>query len=377
MVFLDNRKGNIVRLFMGMLIILTLVSCSSDRSQESAQAADAGAKPAPQTVPVAVKKVEVGEASSIYATTASLEAEQRADILARTSGVVRKIHFEEGDLVEEGQVILELEDEDQKLNLKMMTIKQRNLEKEYTRLEKVHAQGILSPQDFEVIENRLEESKADVERAELTLSYTKVRAPFSGRLVRRYLDQGAHVQPGTSLFQIMDTTPLLARIHIPANRMGSVRVGQIVDLKIDSNNAQLEGHLRLVSPIVDATTGTVKVTAEISQYPEGTRPGDFAQVSIVTERHQDAMLVQSVAVFEDKGEQILYVAENGKAVRKAVKVGFVERGVTEILSGVQTTDLVVVKGQRNLREGMPVEILEGLDKNPAAATASTAGGGAL
>ena len=117
--------------------------------------------------------------------------------------------------------------------------------------------------------------------------------------------------------------------------------------------------IRELCPIVDETTGTVKVTAEIRKHPPGIRPGDFAEVQIVTERHQGAKLVPSRAVVQDEGESVVYVIANGKAARRVVKPGFVEGDVTEVLSGLEKGELVCVKGQRDLRDGQAVEILEG------------------
>ncbi len=351
-----------------LALSLVLAACGKSEAQPGGPAnagPDAAAPQKPE--PVAVKRVTFGDAKSIFSTTATLEAEQRADVVSRTTGVVRRIEVEEGDMVKKDQVLLTLEDENQKLQLKMAQIKVQNLQKEYQRLKPVHEQGILSAQEFEALESRIEEAQASVELAELNLSYTVVRAPFSGSLTRRYLDQGAAVQPNAALFQIMDTSPLLARIHIPANRMGSVHSGQSVVLTLDSSASELVGKLSLVSPIVDASAGTVKVTAEIANYPAGTRPGDFVQVNVVTESHANAMLVDTVAVFEDKGEQVLYIVVDGKAVRKVVKVGFVERGVTEILAGIDGSEWIVVKGQRNLRDGAAVDVLEGASADATAA----------
>ena len=289
----------------------------------------------------------------------TLEAEHSAEILARTTGIARQLMTEEGDLVEKDQVLLQLENEDQRLNLKQAKLNLEKLRKDHQRQEKMHASGILSPQDFSETQNALALASAEVEKAQLALSYTEIKAPFSGQIIHRHIDNGAHVQPGTMLFEIMDVNPLLAKIHIPANRMGNLALGQDLELYLESTGTKLKGFLRLLSPVVDPTTGTVKVTAEIRDYPPNTRPGDFAEIKIITSRREDAMLVPSVAVFEEKGSQVLYTVVDGKAVRRSVETGFVEQGETEILSGIQATDIIVIKGQRNLRDGVPVEVLEG------------------
>ena len=103
----------------------------------------------------------------------------------------------------------------------------------------------------------------------------------------------------------------------------------------------------------------MKVTAEVHDYPPGTRPGDFAQVRIVTARHERATLVPSRAVFEEQGNDILYVVEDGKAVRRVVETGFVDGDMTEIVDGLAAGELIVVKGQRQLRDGSGVEVIEG------------------
>lgn len=303
----------------------------------------------------------MGDASSYYIATATLEAESHASVLARTTGVVRELRREEGDHVRAGDVLLLLEDEEENYRFQQAEANLRSAQAEHDRRKSMLENGLLSAEEFETTLNTLTVRKAELGLARTTLAYTRVKAPFTGRVVRRHVDRGANVTPGTPLFDVMDDDPLLARVHIPAKRMGFVEIGQAMEIHVDSDNTDLVGIVRLISPIVDATTGTVKVTAEILDAPTGTRPGDFAQVRIVTERHSDVSLVPSVAVFEDQSQQVVYVVEGGVAHRRVVETGFVDGDDTEITSGLAPGEVIVVKGQRQLRDGGGVELLEGPD----------------
>lgn len=360
---MDKINGVIKTLFqptfLGCIALALCLGCGEKADQVAAKPSKDNKPKASKAIPVAVSKVTVGEAVNRYITTAALEAENHARILSRSVGAIREILVEEGDLVETNQVLLRLENDDQMLRLKQAEIKLSQLRQEYDRRVKMKSLGVLAAQEFEDIQNQLETATAEKEVAQLNLSYTEVRAPFSGHIVRRLVDHGANVQSGSELFEIMDIDPLLVRAHVPANRIGNIAVGQEVITYLDSADITLEGKISLVSPIVDPVSGTVKITTEIRQYPAGTRPGDFAEVRFVTARREDAMLVPSIAVFEEQGQNILYVVENGKSAKRQVKVGFTDSGMTEILEGLGLEDLVVSKGQRNLRDGVDVDILEG------------------
>jgi membrane fusion protein (multidrug efflux system) len=258
-----------------------------------------------------------------------------------------------------GEVLLLLEDDEARVRVRQAEANLRKARSEYERGIEMREAELLSAEEFERLENELHLREADLDLAQLELSYTRVSSPLAGRIVRRLVDLGANVSPGTPLFEVMDVEPLLARVHIPAKRMGFVRVGQSVEIRLEGGEEPLEGDVSLVSPIVDPATGTVKVTVEIRDYPPGTRPGDFARVRIVTDRHEGAVLVPSRAIFEEQGESVLYVVEEDQAVRRVVRPGYVDEDRTEILEGVRPGELVVVKGQRQLREGARVEILEG------------------
>jgi membrane fusion protein (multidrug efflux system) len=243
----------------------------------------------------------------------------------------------------------------------------------HERSEKMLAEGLVSNEQYDDTSSQLLAAKAAWELATLELSYTRVQAPFAGRVVHRKVDIGQTVANGTALFTLADMHRLLARVHVPARELRRISTDQPVQLVVDSTGDRLQGRIDLISPVVDPTSGTIKVTVEITEYPPTTRPGDFAEVSIVTDRHTDTLLVPQIAVLTEKGERAVYVADGDTAQRRVVEVGFVDDRHAEILAGLEEGEPVVVQGQRSLSDGQPLTILEPIDLDnqaPAAAVAA-------
>ena len=352
---MNNKAKQKLSLFI--LITSLIVSACGDSSKGGPQN-PSHKKPAAKPIPVEVANPQLGTAAAYYITTATVEPSSDAQVFARTSGVVRNIFREEGDDVKAGEILLQLENDDQKLRVKQAKQKLESAEREYNRLGKMRKAGAVSPTEFEAARTNFETAQTELELAELALSYTQVTAPFDGRLVWREIDLGAHVLNGNLLFRVMAIEPLLVRVHIPSARVGKIAKGQSVDLNVDAVEETLKGEVELVSPIVDPDTGTVKVTIKLSGLSKKVRPGDFTKVKLVTDSRQQAKLLPSVALIEERGEYYLFVEENGKAVRKNIEVGYVIDDRTEVIAGIKMEDRVVVKGQRNLNDGNPIKVVD-------------------
>ena len=374
------------RLLLGAVLAVSLaagVGCAKKKGGAGGQAnaspggagpgaAGAGAPPAEPALPVAAEAAFTGSISSYYTATANLEPDNEAEVLARVSGNVLSLNVEEGDFVHKGDELLHIQDQEYRLRRAQAQAKTTNLIARFDRLKKMWEGKLVAAEEFEAARNDLESAKAEEGLADLDMSYTKVEAPFSGRVTRRLVNVGQNVSSGTPLFVVSDFDPLLARVHVPAKEFRRLKAEQPVELVMDSNKERLKGRIKLVSPIIDPASGTIKVTVEIPTYPDNIRPGDFAQVSIVTENRPHTTLIPKLAAFADKGEQIVYVcAPDSTAERRAVELGFQDDHHAEVVSGLKPGELVVVKGQRALKHGAKIRIMA--DSLSVAAPAEVAG----
>jgi len=317
-----------------------------------------GQRPQQPPVPVAIAAASVGSISSYYTATATLAAEKEAQILARVAGVVESLGCEEGDRVSAGQALLTINNDEYRYRLAQAEANTADMRSRFERLEEMQKQDLVSAEEYESLRNNLKSAEAEEGLARLTLSYANVTAPFHGAVVNRLVDVGQNVNVGTPLFVLSDFDPLLARVFVPAKEFKKLKPDQPVELVVESGRQRLHGRIKLVSPVIDPTSGTIKVTIEIPQYPQGVRPGDFAEVRIVTESRTGSTLVPRIALVTDRGEQVVYVAADSTAERRVVDVGFEDDEFAEILSGVLPDEPVVVKGQRSLEHGSPIKILE-------------------
>lgn len=320
-------------------------------------------------VVVAVSPAELGDIATHYSATATLEPETQAVLLARVNGVVEALLSEEGDQVQTGQELLRIENAEYLYRLRQAEANHARQQARFDRVENMVQQNLVSVEEFEAARSDLAAAEAEEGMARTNLSYTRVVAPFAGRVTLRHVDLGQNLSTGSELFTLADFNPLLARVRVPAREFRRLQQDQPVELVLDSDGTRLQGRITLVSPVIDSSSGTIKVTVEVNEYPAGVRPGDFVEVRVETQRHENRILVPKIAVVNDKGEDVVYVNVDGTAERRVVSLGFVDDHHAEIVEGVGEGEPVVVRGQRSLRHGQPIKVIE--DGDVAAAGASS------
>ncbi len=307
----------------------------------------------PDPVPVEIASVEIRNIRSFIGATATLEPEKQADVIAKIAGEVRSIRVEEGDWVQKGELLAILDGKAQQVALEEAAARARGLDLDFQRVSRLMEQEMVSSKEMNDSRSRFEEAEAQRKGAELRLSYTRVVAPFAGRISRRLIDPGQNLRIGDQLFHIVDSDPMLARVHLPEKEAARIEIGQPVVVSPDADlSRELTGVVHLVAPIVDSRTGTIKVTCRITGGHQEIRPGSFVRVRLQTEEHQEVLVVPSSALVPEGGETYVFKAVGDTVIKLAVGTGFTEGDQTEITEGLALGEEVVTVGQGGLRNGI-------------------------
>ena len=332
---------------------VVLVGC-----QQGQQEGEDGEEEETPPVPVETSAPARGDIYAVYSGTAPIEAFAEADVIGKVEGEVREILVEEGDEVEEGQVLARLDGDRLRLELKESQARLRKLQRDFQRNEELEAKGLISQGEFEKIQYELEALQASYNLASLELDYTQIRAPIDGIVSERYIKLGNTIKVGDPVFRVTSFEPLVTYLHVPEREYRRLEEGQPAAIDIDAlDGERIIAAVTRVSPIVEPGTGTFKVTIEITDAERRVKPGMFARISIVYDRHENALKVPRSAVIEEVGSTSVFVVEDGVAVRKPVETGFSEKGMIEIVDGLGDDDRVITVGQVGLKDNARVTVI--------------------
>lgn len=311
-------------------------------------------------VPVSVAAIAAAPISSYISSTANLIAENEVKIVSEAEGRIERLLVEEGVYVQKGQALASIARGDAEILREKARVRAGNARVAYTRAKDMHAKELLSRGDYDKIAMEKDVAEQELNEAEWRLGKTTIRAPFSGRVTERVINQGQHVRPGDPLFTLTDYDPLIARIFLPEKDVLALQPGRAVKLTLRaSNDVTFSGRIRQISPVVDTSTGTVKVTVEAVNPPAVARPGAFITVDIVRETKASALRVPREAVVRELNESHVFVAEGNVAKRRDVTLGIEEGAFVEAVSGIKPGDKVIVAGQGALRDGSPIKVMGG------------------
>lgn len=307
-------------------------------------------------VPVEAAVVESGSIDAVFTGTATLEAEEEAVVVARTGGIVKELFAEEGDYVEAGQPLAQLDRDRLELELNRAEVTLARLNQDFDRHHELYEKKLIAPEEYEASKSEYELQQQVRDLARLELEFSTVRAPISGIVSQRLVKVGNMVRQHEAAFHITDFDPLLAVMHVPERELQRLRPSQKTTILVDAlPDSRFEGRVKRISPVVDPGTGTFKVTIEVSDRSRQLKPGMFGRVLVTYDTHENTLLVPKAAVVREDDEASVFVIRDSVAYKHPVVVGYENGSRIEILNGLAAGDEIVVTGQAGLRDSSRVE----------------------
>lgn len=312
------------------------------------------------SVPVEAGALHNGEISSNYTTTAVLEAKEEAYVVARASGIIEHIYVEEGDYVTKGQVLAQLEPERYRLNLARAKADLIGIEKELAKIDKVYNQKLVSDDTYDKISAQYASTKATLSLAQLDLKEATIVAPISGYIAARNAKVGNLTESfqRAQMFHIVEQNELHGVVYLPEKELSRVHKNQAAKLTLSAlQDSTVTAYVERISPVIDAATGTFKVTLRVPNDEKLLKAGMFAHVSLNYDTHQHATLMPRKAMLSIDNKVNVFVVVDGVAHKQEIRVGFQEGDYVEILSGLKGNEHVVITGHQNLKDQAPVEVV--------------------
>lgn len=324
-----------------------------------AAGAGGGRTAAGGAVGVIVQPVRVGSVIDRVESVGTVRAREAVTITTKVAGMVEAIRFDEGERVEAGAVLVQLDAAALRAELDQARAFLDDARSQLDRARQLRPGATIAAQRLETLEALSRQAEGRVRQAEARLQELRISAPFAGRVGLRQVSPGALIQPGTVITTLDDTARVRVEFAVPEVYLARIHVGSDVTAHSGAYEGRsFQGTVAVIDTRIDPATRSVRVISEFDNADEALRPGLFLTVELVLEERPRALLVAEEAIDPIGDRAFVFVIRDGRAHRQEVQLGQRLPGEVEIREGLAAGEPVVVRGVQRLRNDVPVRILE-------------------
>ncbi len=305
------------------------------------------------TVSVRIAAVQRETLPAVMETSGTVRAVQRATLAAKVGGAITSVPFTLGQTVKEGDVLLTISAVELTARVSQVRAQLLQTERELARERTLQTSGAGTLDAVKSLEDRLAQSQAALREAESMNTYATIRAPFAGVIAKKHVEVGDFASPGAPLLQLDGRDAFEIEVGLPESLATSLAVGATLEVSLPDAPARFRATVAELSSAADPAARTT--TAKLA-VPTGTsvRSGQFVRV-FVPGVSSPALIVPSSAIsLFGQMERVFVVGEKNRASLRLVKTGAVFGDRTEIVSGLDATDRVVIAPTATLRDGQPL-----------------------
>jgi membrane fusion protein (multidrug efflux system) len=299
---------------------------------------------------------------------------QGADLSTESPGVVTKIHFENGQDVNEGDLLVELDTQTEEANLRSAQAEADLARTVYERTRQLRANSTVPQSEMDTAESQLRKMNALVEQLKSTMREKQLRAPFSGKVGIREVNPGQYVDYGDKIVSLQALNPIHVDFLLPQQLISQLSPGQPLGVLTDVYPGKtFDGELTAVNSEIDPVTRNIRLQGTL-QNPEGLlRPGMFGRVILSLGEAEEVTAIPLTAVIAATyGDSVFVVTEkadeegNKKLVaeQRFIRTGRSEGDFVAVTEGLQPGETVVSAGAFKLRNGSTVEVNNDMAPRP-------------
>lgn len=355
------------------LAAILLLSGCEQKSTESA-----AAQTVPQAMSTRVELPLVRKVTDWHEFTGRFQAVRRVELRARVSGYLEEIRFEDGQIVQKNDLLFVIDQRPYKIALDSAQARFNTANNEFKRVKKLLNTQAVSQEIYDQRLQDMRTAKATLDAARLELTYTEIKAPFTGRISNNRIDVGNLVSSSenTILTTIVTISPiefyfegsetdLLSYIRARENgkTLDNRAKGLAVYVRLqDETDYVHEGKINFIDNELDNDTSTILARAIFDNEQQILEPGMFGRMRLATEEPADAMLIPQGIIGTEQTRKYVYVLDTeNKAIRKYVTLGKVtDDGLRVIRSGIDRNDRIIVGNLQKIQPGMLIAPIESI-----------------
>jgi len=357
----------LIRLVLVVLLLTALFGGIFAWKQHSAEQAAALAVAPPPAV-VAAAPAQHEQWQPYLQVVGSLSAIAGIEVTSEVGGQISAIHFNSGGRVNQGDLLLELDDRADQAQLQGLVAERTLARLKFERVAKLVKDKSVSKSDYDEARAMLDSAEAQVAAQQALIDKKHIRAPFDGHLGISRVDLGEYLTPGAPIVPLEKLDPIYCDFPLPERELARVREGQVVEVRVQAYPEKtFSGRINAIDPGVQVGSRSFRVRAELENPANHLRPGMFADVRVILPQEEQVITVPDTAIsYAPYGDSVFVIEQReGQAVvsRRQIETGKVRDGRVAVLSGLEPGELVVSAGHNKLRNGQAVAI----DSQPAPA----------
>ena len=339
------------KILMSIIVMgIAFFGCSSENKDN--------AKPKPKAPLVKVEELKPASISKSVKLVGTVEAKVIANVISPADGYIEKLNVQENDFIKRDKELAVISTQERSSLVSQTKNKVESLESQTKNVS-------LNSDERSKLSLQLEQAKKELEYAEKLFLGVPVISPLSGTVTQKFIETGSAVSAKQNLFTIVDFNSLIIKSSVSEDLFSKIKLGDKLKVKFNAmQEKEFTAKVTLKYQQIDAATRNFPVELKLMSGIKEITPGMMCELELVPDKKDKALIVPNdIFIVNQKGEKVVYIVKDTVAYQKIVTTGISNEKFTEVISGLNTGDKIVVMGQELLKDGIKVMVQKPKEMN--------------